>query len=62
MMKTKTALKLVEQVGSVRPKDQAGHGIAPVYLRRKCPLDEILRCAKVCRVESVIQPYLEVLA
>jgi len=62
-MKTKTALKLVEQIGSVRPKDLAGHGIAPVYLRRrKCPLDEILRCAKVCRVQSVIQPYLEALA
>ncbi len=30
--------------------------------RRKCPVDEILKYAKVCRVESVIRPYLEALA
>ena len=63
MTKTEAALKLVEQIGGVRAKDLAGHGIAPVYLRRrKCPIDEILRYAEVCRVESVIRPYLEALS
>jgi len=34
MTKTETALKLVGEIGVVRPKDLARHGIAPVYLRR----------------------------
>ncbi len=34
MTKTEAALKLVREIGVVRPKDLAVHGIAPVYLRR----------------------------
>ena len=34
MTKTEAALKLVKEIGVVRPKDLARHGIAPVYLRR----------------------------
>ncbi len=34
MTKTEQALKLVKEIGVVRPKDLARHGIAPVYLRR----------------------------
>lgn len=34
MTKSEAALKLVGEIGVVRPKDLAQHGIAPVYLRR----------------------------
>jgi len=34
MTKTEQALALVKEIGVVRPKDLAVHGIAPVYLRR----------------------------
>ncbi|MHC1770103.1 MAG: type IV toxin-antitoxin system AbiEi family antitoxin domain-containing protein [Verrucomicrobiia bacterium] len=34
MTKSEAALKLVGEIGVVRPKDLARHGIAPVYLRR----------------------------
>ena len=35
LKKAEQALRLVKEIGGVvRPKDLAGHGIAPVYLRR----------------------------
>ena len=34
--KTDRVLQLIQQMGVVRPKDLARHGMAPVYLRRLC--------------------------
>lgn len=44
--KTEAALKLVEQIGVVRPKDLAGHGIAPVYLRRLLDQGRLVQAAR----------------
>lgn len=55
-------------VDAVRYRSKIGLDVALDALReclrrrRKCPVDEILKYAKVCRVESVIRPYLEALA
>jgi len=46
MTKTEAALKLVEQIGVVRPKDLAGHGIAPVYLRRLLDQGRLVQSAR----------------
>jgi predicted transcriptional regulator of viral defense system len=53
MTKTEAALKLVEQIGGVRPKDLAGHGIAPVYLRRLLDQGLVVQSARdVYRLSS----------
>jgi predicted transcriptional regulator of viral defense system len=46
MTKTETALKLVGEIGVVRPKDLARHGIAPVYLRRLLDQGRLVQSAR----------------
>lgn len=46
MTKNEQALRLVKQMGVVRPKDLAPHGIAPVYLRRLAKTGELVQSAR----------------
>ena len=44
--KTDRVLQLVQQMGVVRPKDLARHGLAPVYLRRLCARGLLTQAAR----------------
>ena len=43
---TERVLKLVRQMGVVRPRDLARHGIAPVYLQRLCHRGVLTQAAR----------------
>ncbi len=46
MTRTEQALKLAKKMGLVRPKDLAGFGIAPVYLRRLLHAGELVQSSR----------------
>ena len=44
--KTERVLKLARQMGVVRPRDLAQHGIPPVYLQRLCKRELLTQSAR----------------
>lgn len=64
-MKITNPVKTV--VDGIRYRGKIGFAVALEALReciqqRRCPKNELLKCAKVCRMTRIMRPYLEALA